>query len=167
MKVRAYVLIVSVALLAMSSGTKDAKPTEGLNPGDFAPRIEFLENDGESVSFRNHSGRYTLLNFWAAYDAESRAGNVRLANEVNKLGPDRVAMYGVSFDKNQSVFEETVKADRLQGTIQRFEGLGEESALYKKFGLKKGFRNFLIDDKGVIIASDVTPGKLAEVLKAI
>lgn len=167
MKVRAYVLLVSVALLAMSSGTKDAKPTEGLNPGDFAPRIESLGSDGESVSFRNHSGRYTLLNFWAAYDAESRASNVRLANEVNKLGPDRVTMYGVSFDTNQSVFEETVKADHLEGTVQRFEAMGQQSALYKKFALKKGFRNFLIDDKGVIIAANVTPRKLAEVLKAI
>lgn len=167
MKVRTYVLIVSVALLTMSSGTKDAKPTEGLNPGDFAPRIESLENDGESVSFRNHSGRYTLLNFWAAYDAESRARNVRLANEVNKLGPHRVAMYSVSFDKNRSVFEETIKADRLEGTLQRFDGLGKQSALYKKFALEKGFRNFLINDEGVIVAANVTPDKLAEVLKAI
>ena len=42
MKVRAYVLIASVALLGMSAGSKKAKLTEGVNPGDLAPRIEFL-----------------------------------------------------------------------------------------------------------------------------
>ena len=42
MKVRAYVLFVAVALLAVSAGTKNAKPTVGINPGDFAPRIESL-----------------------------------------------------------------------------------------------------------------------------
>lgn len=71
MKVRAYVLIASVALLGMSAGSKKAKLTEGVNPGDLAPRIEFLGNDAKA-SFHNQLGRYTLLNFWAAYDAESR-----------------------------------------------------------------------------------------------
>ena len=42
MKVRAYVLIVTVALATMSSGTKEARPTVGTNPGDLAPRIEYL-----------------------------------------------------------------------------------------------------------------------------
>ena len=76
MKVRAYVLFVAVALLAVSAGTKNAKPTVGINPGDFAPRIESLGTES-NFSFQNHSGRYTLLNFWATYDAESRARNVQ------------------------------------------------------------------------------------------
>ena len=63
MKVRAYVLFVAVALLAVSAGTKNAKPTVGINPGDLAPRIESLGNES-NFSFQNHSGRYTLLNFW-------------------------------------------------------------------------------------------------------
>lgn len=45
MKVRAYVLFVAVALLAVSAGTKNAKPTVGINPGDLAPRIESLGNE--------------------------------------------------------------------------------------------------------------------------
>ena len=76
MKVRTYVLFVAVALLAVSAGTKNAKPTVGINPGDFAPRIESLGTES-NFSFQNHSGRYTLLNFWATYDAESRARNVQ------------------------------------------------------------------------------------------
>lgn len=55
MKVRAYVLFVAVALLAVSAGTKNAKPTVGINPGDFAPRIESLGTEKQfqfSKSFR-------------------------------------------------------------------------------------------------------------------
>ena len=141
MKVRAYVLIASVALLGMSAGSKKAKLTEGVNPGDLAPRIEFLGNDAKA-SFHNQLGRYTLLNFWAAYDAESRARNVQLANEVNKFGPDKIAMCSISMDE-------------------------KESELYKKYDLRKGFKNFLINDEGVIIAANVTPEKLTEILKAI
>ena len=131
MKVRAYVLFVAVALLAVSAGTKNAKPTVGINPGDFAPRIESLGTES-NFSFQNHSGRYTLLNFWATYDAESRARNVQLWNEVTK---------------------------------QFHEELGRKSELFGKYNLQKGFCNFLIDDKGVIIAANVAPEDLTKVLK--
>lgn len=166
MKVRAYVLIASVALLGMSAGSKKAKLTEGVNPGDLAPRIEFLVNDAKA-SFHNQLGRYTLLNFWAAYDAESRARNVQLANEVNKFGPDKIAMCSISMDEKESIFTETVKIDKLDLSTQFHEGLGKESELYKKYDLRKGFKNFLINDEGVIIAANVTPEKLTEILKAI
>ena len=166
MKVRAYVLFVAVALLAVSAGTKNAKPTVGINPGDFAPRIESLGTES-NFSFQNHSGRYTLLNFWATYDAESRARNVQLANEVNKFGPDKIAMCSISMDEKESIFTETVKIDKLDLSTQFHEGLGKESELYKKYDLRKGFKNFLINDEGVIIAANVTPEKLTEILKAI
>lgn len=166
MKVRAYVLLVAGVLLTVSAGTKKAKPTEGANPGDLAPRIEFLGNEND-FNFQNHSGRYTLLNFWAAYDAESRARNVRLWNEVNKLSSDKIALYSISLDEKESVFAETVKADKLEGTNQFHEGLGKKSELFGKYNLKKGFRNFLIDENGVIIAANVAPEDLANVLEKI
>ena len=150
----------------MSAGSKDAKLTEGVNPGDLAPRIEFLENSG-NADFHNQSGRYTLLNFWAAYDAESRARNVQLANEVNKLGLDKIAMCSISLDERESIFTETVKIDNLDATTQFHDRLGKKSEVYKKYNLNKGFKNFLINDEGVIIAANVTPSKLTEVLENI
>ena len=90
MKVRAYVLIVSVALFGMSAGSKKATLTEGSNPGDLAPSIEFLEKDGKAIRFQNQTGRYTLVHFWAAYDAESRMRNVLLANKVAAMESDKV-----------------------------------------------------------------------------
>ncbi|RHJ91412.1 thioredoxin family protein [Parabacteroides bouchesdurhonensis] len=166
MKIRTYVLIASVAFLGISAGSKQAKLTEGVNPGDLAPRIESLGNES-NFNFQNHSGRYTLLNFWAAYDAESRVRNVLLSNEINKLGSDKIAMYSVSLDEKSSVFMETVKADKLDLSTQFHDELGKASEVYRKYNLKKGFKNFLIDDKGVIIAANVTPEKLTEVLKKI
>ncbi len=166
MKVRAYVLFVVAALLTVSAGTKKAKPTVGLNPGDLAPRIEFLGNDYNS-HFQNQSGRYYLVNFWAAYDGESRARNVQLWNEVRKLHSDQITMYSCSLDERESVFYETIKADKLEGTNQILEKQGKNSDVYKSFKLKKGFRNFLIDEKGIIIAADVTSSDLKKIIKTI
>lgn len=163
MRVKAYVLIASIAMLFMSFGSKNAKPSVGLNPGDLAPRIKSLENE-KDLRFQNHSGHYTLLNFWAAYDAESRARNVRLMNEINKSGSEKVQVCSISLDENRAVFTETVKTDGLNSDTQFLEEQGRASVLYKEYRLNKGFKNFLINDKGVIVACDLSPEKLAALL---
>lgn len=76
-------------------------------------------------------------------------------------------MYSVSFDERESIFTETVKTDGLSGTKQIYEGLGEQSELYRKFGLRKGLKSYLIDANGVIVAENVTPDKLIEILKSV
>ncbi|MDR1881036.1 MAG: thioredoxin family protein [Tannerellaceae bacterium] len=166
MKVKAYVLIAAVLSLTISAVTKDAGKVEGFSPGDLAPEITSLGKKN-GFHFQNHSGTYTLLSFWAAYDAGSRANNVRLSNEVSKFSSDKIVMYSVSLDEKKSVFTETVKMDKLEGTAQLHEEQGKKSALYAKYKLKRGLRSFLIDDKGVIVATDVTPETLGGLLKGI
>lgn len=168
MKLKAYLLVASVAFLGIAAETKNAKPTEGVNPGDFAPRIQ-VEGNESNIHFQNPDGRYTLINFWAAYDAESRARNVKLWNEVNKLNAStcKVAMYSISFDEKTSVFEGTIKADKLDGTAQLHEGQGSRSDVFKKYRLERGLKNFLVNDEGIIIASNVSPEKLTELCKQI
>ena len=165
MKVRAYVLIVSVALLGMSAGSKKAQLTEGVNPGDLAPSIEFLENGGESIRFQNPTGRYTLVNFWAAYDAESRMRNVLLANKVAAMGSDKIRLCAISLDERESVFAETIKIDQLDHASQYYMDATVASEVSKKYHLNKGLRNFLIDDQGVIVATNVEADQLEQRFK--
>ncbi len=163
MKVRTYVLVVSIAFTIMAFGTRNARPTVGIYPGDLAPGIESFEQEA-SMNLLNDSGRYTLVNFWAAYDAESRAQNVRLQNEVRKWGSERIAFCSFSVDEKESVFAETVKTDQLDKTMQFHEELGKESELYKLYNRKGGFSNCLINNEGVIVGRNVTPGQLTDML---
>lgn len=165
MRVRAYVLIVSVALLGMSAGSKKATLTEGSNPGDLAPSIEFLEKDGQSIRFQNQAGRYTLIHFWAAYDAESRMHNVLLANKVATMGSDKVRLCAISLDERESVFSETIKIDQLDHSSQYYMDEAVASKVSKKYHLNKGLRNFLIDDHGVIVATNVDADQLEQRFK--
>ena len=159
MRIKTYALSVVVMVLFLSSGTDKANFNEGFRPGNIAPGIKLLEVDAD-IEFTNDSGHYTLLHFWAAYDGESRMRNVQLWNKLKQDGLSHVKMISISMDELQSVFAETVKADKLEMTTQLHEKLGERSDVYKKYGLKKGFRTFLIDDRGVIVAINVTPDKL-------
>ncbi|MDD2437464.1 MAG: redoxin domain-containing protein [Massilibacteroides sp.] len=168
MRVRTYVpavfVLLLIVLLTISASTKEARSVIGINPGDLAPGIESLENEN-NLSFQNHSGRYTLLCFWAAYDAESRARHVSLSNEVRKLDPDKIAMYSVSLDESQSIFEETLRIDKLDKTGQ-FRGRSDfKPSLYKAYKLDKGLKTFLIDSNGKIVAVNVHPKQLANLLE--
>lgn len=169
MRVRTYVPVsvlatLLIALLTMSASTKETRLVTGINPGDLAPGIESLGNE-RNLNFRNHLGRYTLLCFWAAYDAESRARNVALSNKVNKLDPDKIVMYSVSLDESKTVFEETLKIDKLDDTRQLREGSDLESTVRKAYKLNKGLKTFLIDDEGKIVAVNLSPQQLTEFLR--
>ena len=163
MKIRTYVLSVFALTFFLYAGTDKAGLTEGYNQGDIAPGIESLKTDVD-ITFSNGSGSYTLLHFWAAYDAGSRMLNVQLWNRLNKSDLSQIKMISVSLDKPESIFAETVKADGLEATNQIHETLGKRSEVYKKYGLKKGLKNFLIDNKGVIVATNVTPENLSEII---
>ena len=76
-------------------------------------------------------------------------------------------MYSISLDEWNSVFEETVKADKLDMTRQLHEKKGSQSDVFKKYRLERGLRNFLIDDKGIIVATNVSSKALAEWEKRI
>ena len=160
MKFKACVLSGLVVLLFLSAGTEKVSLTEGYRPGDLAPGIKSAE-DGHLIEFSN-SDCYTLVNFWAAYDATSRVRNMQLWNKMNELDSTLITFYSVSMDESQSVFEETLKVDKLATGNQLCDKKGRKSPVYKKYGLKNGFRNFLIDKKGVIIAIDITPDELVE-----
>lgn len=164
MKVRTYVLATSTTiLLFLSAGSEKTNLSKGYHPGDLAPELGSL-GMSHSIRYDGHPGKYTLLSFWAAYDAESHAKNVSLWNKVRKLDSTRITMYSISMDERNSVFTETIKMDKLDLPNQFSANQSQKSSLYKAFGLRKKLTNFLIDDQGVIVATDVDRRKLSELI---
>jgi hypothetical protein len=141
------------AMLISASGTKEAKPSKGINKGYSAPKIQL---EGQSLK----NGKYTLLQFWAAYDPNSRKENVLMHNEIAQSGLENPEFISISFDENQSVFNETVRADKLNERTYYNDTLGEKSPIFKTYRLNKGFGNVLIDPEGVIIARNIQPKEL-------
>ncbi len=140
-------LILTIPLL-MGSGTRETKLTEGTKAGNLAPRFEWQEDLLQS----NH---YVLVQFWAAYDPESRVNNLLMNRQINEMENPCLQMVSISFDESKSVFEETVKADQLIGFVTN-EPAGTASSIFKKYALNEGFGNVLMDSKGVIIARNIT-----------
>ena len=104
-------------------------------------------------------GKYVLLSFWASYDADSRMNNATLNHAISKA--DNVEMVSVSFDSYKSIFNETIKKDRISTSNCFVELAGVNSDIYNTYRLHKGFKNYLLDEKGVIIAKNINVSELS------
>lgn len=158
MKFVKWIFVVLVVCSLLSFMDKE-KTGSGWNLGDKAPDWELETNDGQLLQLRDLRGSYVLLSFWASYDAVSRVQNIRLGRAMERFS-GRVKMLSVSFDEYQSVFDEAVRADGIEHCINLQDVHGESSSLFKDYRLNKGFKNYLLDDKGVIIAKNVTVEQL-------
>lgn len=156
--------LVSVITFVLSSGSvKTELPSSGYYPGETIPDIVLTDSEGNYRNLHDYKGKKVVVNFWATYHAQSRANNVQLYNYLQNSDSD-VEFVSVAFDENRNVVERTMLVDRLESISQFYEISGTGSEIYKDFKLNEGFRNYLIDENGVIIAMNITPEDLKTIL---
>lgn len=157
MKCLKYFLIVTVALTFLSLITvRTSRLSEGINPGNPIPDIKNLENvSGETINLSDFKGQKVLVNFWAAYDASSRRDNV-LLSKLAKQKNCPVKVVSVSFDKSKSVFAKTVAMDEVDRGSQYYAQANIRPALAAQYKLDNGFKNYLIDENGVILGVNLS-----------
>ena len=156
-------IFVVLLISSLTSFVEKDKPTGGLNVGDIAPDFKIKTMSTEQQPIQNLSkmkGKYVLLSFWASYDAQSRMQNASLSNALRSTSQD-VEMVSVSFDEYQSVFQETIRKDQIVTPTCFAETKGENSGLFKKYRLNRGFTNYLLDGNGVIIAKNISAAELS------
>lgn len=155
-----FVVLATISLVFFSFIGKDT-PTEGLTIGDRAPEFKIC-SERQLVDLKDLRGKYVLISFWASYDAPSRMQNATLSHVASKN--DKVEMVSVSFDDYKSIFNETIKKDKITTPNCFVETEGEQSELYQTYRLHKGFKNYLLDENGIIIAKDINAKQLAAYL---
>ena len=155
-------IFVVLLICSLTAFVEKDKPTGGLSVGDVAPdfRIESTSGEQYPLKLADFKGRYVLLSFWASYDAQSRMQNVSLNNALRSDAPN-VKMVSISFDEYRSVFEETIRKDQIVTPTCFAETKGENSGLFKKYRLNRGFTNYLLDGNGVIIAKNISAAELS------
>ena len=164
-----YVKWIFVVLLigSLTSFVEKDKPTGGLNVGDIAPdfKIQSMSAGQPLAELSDMKGKYVLLSFWASYDAHSRMQNASLSNVLRSSR--NVEMVSVSFDEYQSIFKETVRKDQIVTPTCFVETEGEDSGVFKKYRLNRGFTNYLLDGNGVIIAKNISAADLSAYVSEI
>ena len=164
MKYLKYFLLVAIVLITSSYTPRTSRISEGVYPGNLMPELKINNDSGTKLDLEHLKGVKVLVSFWAAYDAESHMKNVLLWNALQKEKHPLV-MVSISFDKSKAVFEKTLSIDGINDRYQFLDTKGSDSEIYQKYQLEKGFQNYLIDEKGVIMAINLTPKDLNRILE--
>ncbi len=161
-----YIKCIFVVLLicSLTSFISKGKSAESLEVGDAAPDflIETINGRQVHMALSDLKGKCVLLSFWASYDAQSRMLNASLSKAFRDVPDNNMEMVSISFDRYESIFEETVRKDRLDNLFCFVDTTGITSEIFKDYRLDKGFTSYILDDNGVIVAKDVTPQSLAD-----
>ena len=160
-------IFVVLLICSLTAFVEKDKPTGGLNVGDMAPdfKIQTMSAEQSQTELSDLKGKYVLLSFWASYDAQSRMQNASLSNALRSS--HNVEMVSISFDEYQSIFKETVRKDQIVTPTCFVETEGEDSGLFKKYRLNRGFTNYLLDGNGVIIAKNISAADLSAYVSEI
>lgn len=154
-------IFVVLLLCSLTSFVEKDIPVQGTNIGDTAPDF-FIQRSDEKKGkkLKELRGNNVLISFWASYDASSRMQNALLNHAIKKMN-DSVKMVSVSFDEYASIFNETIEKDGIKACNCFADTCGQTSSTYKKYRLDRGFQNFLLNEKGVIVAKNITADQLA------
>ncbi|GAB6011150.1 TlpA family protein disulfide reductase [Viscerimonas tarda] len=152
---KSFLVIGFVLVTTSSYTTRTSGLTNGIDSGNFVPDFSIRDESGIKFKLSYLKGQMILVNLWAAYDAKSHMQNVLLANALKKEDYP-VTMVSVSFDQSKRIFERTLSVDGIKNEFQFVDTLGSNSEIYKKYRLEKGFKSFLIDENGMIMAVNPT-----------
>lgn len=130
--------------------------------GSLAPEFS-ISNNINNVTLRDMKGKFVLLSFWSSADADSRISNIQYDAYVHKTN-SKLALISVNFDRNEKIYREIVRRDKLQENSQFFDQGGKESKLYKTYHLDQGYKSYLINPAGEIIAENPSTSQLANLL---
>lgn len=146
-KIFSFVVVLTVLLLLSSA---IAPQRRGIKVGNWAPEVTCGDTTLFSTDADNNG--YTLLHFWASYDASSRIANMMYSRTAQQFDGSQLRYVAVSYERNEALFGEIIKRDNLLSENQYYDPAGSSSHVYERYRLNKGFATYLIDAEGRIVA---------------
>lgn len=133
--------------------------------GKPAPLFSLADTAGKLVELASFKGKYVLIDFWASWCTPCRAENPYIQAALAKYGA-----------KNFTVL--SVTSPRESGRENWLKAIGEDKMTWTNVWDKEGTvcemynvttipRNFLIDDKGIIVGKDLRGEMLDKKLKEL
>ena len=136
---------------------EQATRMEKIDVGKIAPDFEISDIRGEKVKLSDKYSdyKYLLLDFWASTCAPCRKENKHILEAYKKYHDKGFEVFGVSTDTNKERWIKAIDKDGLVWTNTCNLENWNNNELVKTYALRQVSANFLLDNTGKIIASNL------------
>lgn len=127
-----------------------------LNVGSIAPDFSAKTPEGEELALSDvmKQGKYTLIDFWAAWCGPCRVENPNLVKLYEAYHEKGLEILGVSLDRNRDEWLGAIEKDKL--TWPQISNLQFwEDPIAKQYQLRAIPASFVIDSEGKIVGKDL------------
>lgn len=136
--------------------------------GDVFPNIKFPMLTKDTLSLKDQLGKkLTIIDLWASWCAPCRKENrdilVPIWNDYHNQGLQIIA-YGLESD--ESAWREAAEHDGANNWLQASDLQGDDAPFLKRIRVQTIPANFILDDKGVVIAKNVHGKALIDFVKS-
>jgi peroxiredoxin len=144
-------------------------PKGTLGVGDEAIELALPSPDGKIISLKSLRGKVVLLDFWASWCGPCRQENPNVVSAYNQYKNKGFTVFSVSLDENAEKWKAAIAKDGLVWPNHISDLKGWKSKAAELYNVKGIPMTFLLDKKGVIIATNLRGEalhqKLQELLK--
>lgn len=119
---------------------------------------------GDTIRISENLKKYTLLEFWASWCSGCRKEHPELIKVFEKYKDNEFTVIGISSDTNDEDWQNAIEKDNLPWINLR-DPNGRESIVQYQYGIHVIPTNFLLGPNKEIIAKDIKPKELENLLK--
>ncbi|NCU34579.1 TlpA family protein disulfide reductase [Candidatus Falkowbacteria bacterium] len=166
-------IIITTLFFSASLIKAQVAPTIGVEPGNILPDITLNDLDGNPHKISELRGSIVLVDFWASWCRPCRRENPVLVKTYRDFknkrfkDADGFKIFSISFDKTRQDWSKAIETDGLFWDIHASDLQGWHSTAAIKYNVRAIPMNFLIDQKGVIIAKNLRGHQLGEALQKL